>query len=81
MCSQMLICVHDVNSGPLDVASLCNAQPGHMYWEGWLGFQHTEVRVLTSKPLSIVGLIEDHLCEMKTYLINVSSAMTDHMVD
>lgn len=46
-----------MNSGPLDVASLCNAQPGHMYWKGWLFFQHIKVGVLTSKLLSIVDLI------------------------
>lgn len=57
MCSQMLICMLDVNSAPLDVAYLCSIQLEHMCWKGWLVFQDIQVGVLTSKPLSMLGII------------------------
>ena len=56
MCPPMLICVPDMNSASLDVAYLCTAQPEHMYWKEWLVLQCIRAEVLTSKPLSILGM-------------------------
>lgn len=72
----------DVNSAPLDVAYLYSIQLEHMCWKGWLVFQDIQVGVLTSKPLSMLGIILRESSLRNENLCNIHLCSDeDHMGD